>query len=175
MLPPETMLGLASDRSIAKYTDYFAIGCMLFELFNKGYFFHHYYYTQRAYQAIHAIAGMITHSKSDAKKLQELFIAFGTLKHNVIVPSIDINSNCAPKSIVNILNNILVSLTSFDFRNRNDDINFIHQKIEIMKIIISNHHMDKKRIEARKTRRLLREKKLRKKMDRLNKMLQSTI
>lgn len=36
---PEALCGLAGNRSIAPYTDYYALGCLLFELFNPDYFF----------------------------------------------------------------------------------------------------------------------------------------
>jgi hypothetical protein len=51
---PEARCGLAGYRQLAPYTDCYALGCLLFELFNRDFFYHALLAKNPRYEAIQA-------------------------------------------------------------------------------------------------------------------------
>lgn len=117
--PPESFCHFAGDREIAPYADVYAVGCLLFELFNADYFYHELHKVNPRYGMYIAAMESVTSAAADPQQRIELWKKFFP-KYSVGLQPVKIEGvfNSVPPGIGDILNRILLQLTHPDFRRR---------------------------------------------------------
>ena len=125
---PESYCGFAGDRAVAPYSDLYALGCMLYELFNPDQFLARLMNTT---QLSIVLAAMSADMRSNAPADRRTAWATNVrqLKHMVPTPEIDGSGSTVPFEIVQNLNNLFKRLVCFDFNERETDFNWIRQRV----------------------------------------------
>lgn len=165
---PEAVCKLAGNRILARFTDIYALGCLLFELFNPGYFFRALENANPRYKVrLAAMAGHLTSSPDQAIQVSEWESALAKLGSGVARVSIDGPGSDVPPAVAGVLNEILFALTSFDYRNRPRRLDWVRQKIWVAIKVLENEKAQRVRIEAARIRRARRAAKVAAKMARL--------
>ena len=127
---PEAIYGLAGNRKLAPYTDCYALGCMLFELFNRDYFFRALMAKNPRIDAIYSLMGMeLLPAKNDDEKLKAWKMALGKFSAGIEPVQIDCPGNTVPPGIVSLLNEVLRALTHVDFSNRPLNLEWVRIRI----------------------------------------------
>ncbi len=168
---PESFCGLAGHRSIAFYSDYYALGCMLFELFCKsllgyeikksGYFDH----------ICAAICQLMITAKNTDDKLVIWKKEIKRFKNAIIIPGISSQDHTAPKSIIDLLDAIIVKMCCFDYNDRVSNLEEIRRKTNNCIRILENHKYEQKQLEKKKEIRRLRALKVMEKEKRINEFM----
>lgn len=144
--PSEAHCGLSGNREIAPYSDVYALGCLLYELFNLDFFF-------RALHAqnaninlrLAAMSPMVAGQPED-KQVALWISALSKFGAGVTPIAIDGPGNYVPAGIASLLNDVLVRLTHFDFRRRPLNLDWVRGKIWTAMRILENDRMYKLRL-----------------------------
>lgn len=147
---PEAYCGFSGDRVIGKYTDFYALGALLFELFNTE-MFHTAHHEKQNFNLV--MAAMITDlivKTSLGDKLRAWKENCRMTKHMISYPKVEEGFSSAPKAITQELNNLINQLTQFDFYDRLADFNIIRQRINSMKNILQYRALEQRELERRK-------------------------
>lgn len=153
----EARLGLAGHRYLAPYTDIYALGCLLFELFNQDYFVRELYARNQRLDIVHAALAtqLAAAPKDDASQLRALKEGLGRLAKGVGKVTIDCPGHSAPPGIVPLLNDLLMRLTDINFANR-PTIEWCRRRIWAAIRVLQNDREYHRRLErtiANRTRR----------------------
>lgn len=155
---PEAICGLAGNRTLAPFTDYYALGCMLFELFNPDYFFHATRGCNRNFDfRLAAMAGELAGVSGRDREIEVWNGAVQRFGIGVSAVTVDGEGSCAPKGIAGILNEILAALTHIDYRKRKMPPNFLRRRIWTAIRVLGNEAEYKNRVRIVKERRERRE------------------
>jgi serine/threonine protein kinase len=152
--PSESFCGLAGNRDIAPYSDLYAIGCLLFELFNADYFFraliaHNSNIAVRISAMQHVIAA------EPPDKHVELWCG-ALCKFGVGIAPVPIDGagSNVPPGIAYLLNEILAALTHFDYRKRPIDLASVRQRVWVAIRLLQNQTAYERKLKlAREFRR----------------------
>jgi len=161
---PEACCGLARIRTLARYTDIYAIGCMFYELFNIDYFFYALRRDPAYMPTTAALAIELLDCKTDEDKRRAWCSGLTSLKRGVNTPTIMGTGSSVPLSIGSEMNSILRMLVDFDFRARCVDLEKVISRVDGALRIIQNTAWDTRR---RIEKKLRREKRLKKQEDRI--------
>lgn len=166
--PPESFAGFTGERKIAHLQDSYALGCLLFELFNKKYFG----YARDCETEFMKVAYSISSSLVSIPKMSEKYKAWDTMASMFhllkTLPPIDGPGSSLPLSITNIINRLYQQLAAFDFKNRQSDLSRSIRMIDSALLALQN--TKKQNIELRR-KKLLREQR-KKKIDEKQKRLE---
>ena len=169
--PPEAFVGFAGDRALGQLSDSYALGAMLFSLFNYREF-RHARSTETAFRKLlSAIAPILATSKSRDHRLQvwrDHMHRFRTLTDG---PSIDGSGNTLSMAVSQLIKEVYSQLIDFDFLRRTSDLSNIRTRVDSALRLLDNHK--KEEIELGR-RRLLRDRsqdKIRRKKERLDKYM----
>jgi serine/threonine protein kinase len=156
---PEAIGGLTDNRRVAKYTDMYALGCLLFELFNMDYYFVAVRRKNHAFDTvIAAIASKIT-GTTDIEREQDWCTAMTPLAGGFTPVSIAEPGSSVPPGVVAILDEILSSLTNFDYRRRAHTLASVRQRVwSALRVLTNEQEYQRKLTQARKLKQLRREK-----------------
>jgi serine/threonine protein kinase len=142
--PIETIVGLSFIKGLRRYNDFYALGCILYELFNSN---HHYPaliadsgYNNCVNNSEHLIASYFQKNGfgNQEQIQQEWSRIIRREKHKVNLPVINGVSSTVEKSVGFQLNILFQSLTSIDYRDRLINANRILLQIDIMLKILDN-------------------------------------
>ncbi len=150
---PEAHLGMSGIRDIILLDDIFALGCLLFELFNPDIF----WVRIKSSPWEHAMSamGIELAAATDETKMMEIWSAeFPKLSFSVSPPRIDGFGNSLPASIAPLINRAYLQMIQFDFRKRTTDLNRIVTIIDSAIKVIDNHRAEDI---ARKHKRILKQ------------------
>ena len=162
---PENIVGFAGSERDNK-NDIYSLGCLLYELFNSGYYYYAIREKNKKYEPVlGAIAIELWNCKDDREKVKIWDRAYRKYRHLLTPPPIDGVGSTAPKAIAKELNELLRMLVSFNFLEREDRFDLIDKKIISMIKIMKNNKMIRHRLETKRKWREAREKKLRKKIE----------
>ena len=152
---PESYCGLAGDCSLSHYTDIYALGCLLFEMFNMDFYYHVLNLDDDYKSGLGAIIVECMMLDNVTSK-KEVFLTFiKSYKVGMAVPDICQPGNTVPNSISDELNYLLKKLTAPDPADRIDDLNWVSRRIKTMiKIIDHNAYQQKRIMEKKKLREL---------------------
>jgi serine/threonine protein kinase len=159
---PEARCALAGNRILAPYSDVYALGCLLFELFNPSLFYYCRQTDNPTFDVI--LAAMHSHLTGASTELEQLraWRKALSLHASGISPSkIDGINSTVPPGIAPILNEVLESLTHIDYAKRRINLEFVRRKILSSIKILENQKAYDKNIERQKQERQRREDKLR--------------
>lgn len=117
--PPEAICFFAGDREIAPYADVYALGCLLYELFNMEHFFialrkvnsHYDMFLAAMYSKISAEPVLVRRIAVWDHEIQRMGKA-------IVTPPIDGVGSTVPDGVAFLLNRILAALVHPDFRRR---------------------------------------------------------
>lgn len=168
---PEALCGLAGHRLLAPSTDKYALGCLLFELFNKDYC----YYALRARNhyydpTLFAMGSFVQGSNNENEQLSKWKIAL--MKHsagfNPVV--IDGFGSDIPRGIAFILNEVTQGLTNVDFSKR-PKLEWVRKRIWTAIAVLQNNKLYQHKVKIEKEMRRRRKEKLAQKEIKLRKYL----
>lgn len=147
---PETFLGFAGEREIAKFTDIYALGCMLYELFNDSLFFQD-LVTTTSYQLVLTSLGYkISTYSTIEEKIKCYHKEIEQLSKMVVPPDIADRTSTVPASISNVIRHLFNGLMKFDFKNRMSNFEAIRSRIDIAIRILDNQDHQKRVIDRKK-------------------------
>lgn len=127
---PETIVGLAGHRKLAPFTDCYALGCMLYELFNRDLFYRALQVKNSQCHGIYALMGMeLKGITNEAEKLKVWKRALGKFSSGFEPVRIDAPGSSIPLGIASLLNEVLRSLTHIDFSNRPINLEWVRIRI----------------------------------------------
>lgn len=143
----EAFCGLAGNRSIARYTDYYALGCMLFELFNKDLFFMAQQTINPALQVRYAaIAHEVGSVADEAARLDKLHSSLSKFAPGVAPVPIDSSGSTCDAAIVPLINEILLRLTNIDYRARRVSLQWVRDRAHIAIRVLKNEKLYQMRL-----------------------------
>lgn len=117
--PPEAICFFAGDREIAPYADIYALGCLLYELFNMDYYFTALRKVNAHYDMF--LAAMYSKIGTEVDRKQRIAIwkqEIQKLGRSIVIPPIDAVGSSVPEGIAFLLSRILGDLVDPDFRRR---------------------------------------------------------
>ncbi|MEI6545287.1 MAG: hypothetical protein WCL60_17360 [Methylococcales bacterium] len=168
---PEALCGLAGHRILAPYTDRYALGCLLFELFNKDYCLRAIKNRNLHYDLyLSAMASYISGEKDEEKQLikWKLAIKKHAVGFNPIV--IDGAGSDIHRGIASLLNDITKELTNVDF-SRRTKLDLVRRKLCTAIHILKHERLCQHRVKIAKEKRAKRKKKLKEREIKLLKYL----
>lgn len=147
---PESRCGLAGVREIGTQCDMYALGCMLFELFNVNLF----YFSQLSNQNLEPVLTLMTmllHSESsEEKKIAKWKSESKKYKHVLQPAEIDQAGHSIPIAIVDILKKLHKEMTDFNFHERSKNLEYVVKRIDLAIRILENDKFEKHRIKLKK-------------------------
>lgn len=117
--PPEAICFFAGDREIAPYADVYALGCLLYELFNMDHLFNALRKVNAHYDLF--LAAMYTKISAGSDRALRIAIwkqEIQIMGKSIVTPPIDGVGSSVPEGIGFLLNRILADLVAPDFRRR---------------------------------------------------------
>ncbi len=168
---PESLCGLAGDRAIAKYTDYYSLGCLLYELFNMNMFGNEFRKSYDFDKICAALSYKMYKEKTLEKKEKVWSTEVKSFKHSIKIPNIDDTGSTAPKVISHMLQIIIDSLTAFDYNDRPFDLHKTRRLINSSIRVLQNEREAAKILQRKKERRIKKIEKLKEKESRLKQYL----
>jgi serine/threonine protein kinase len=156
---PEAIGGLTENRRVAKYTDMYALGCLLFELFNMD----HYYTAVRrknhAFDTVVAAIGSKIIGTTDVERDQSWCAAMTPLARGFTVVSIGEAGSSVPPGIASILDEVLGTLTNFDYRKRPKALAEVRRRVwSAMRALTNEHEYQRKLAQSRRIKQSRRDK-----------------
>jgi len=162
--PIEAFCGLAGVRRIGVYSDIYALGCMLHDLFNVDYYYIR-LFKDAGFQACWAacktrMMQVMQQRPEESVLLGEWSQILGMAKHQVTPPCIDGLGHSVPAALRDVLNRLLQMLTSLDYRQRLNNQDRILRQIDAGLRILTFETTEQKRREQRRQLRRQKEEKL---------------
>lgn len=164
---PEALSGLAGHRTLAPYNDVYAIGCLLFELFNKDYFYQAVRLHNAHYDITLAAMGSYLRAVIDpAKQMEGWRDAINRFSIGIAPVRIDGFGSNVPLGIAALLNELVTGLTHVNFSNR-PSLEWARRKTWTAIRVLQNQKEYEKRVSQAKEKKRRREEKIRKNEARL--------
>lgn len=155
--PAEAVCGFAGERKIARFTDIYALGCILFELFNRNYFYREILNLNPNYNSVLMVMSITARSgQTPAERLKAWENALRLHGHGVAPVSILASGHSVPASISTLLDDLVKTMTRFDFRQRLASLEYVRRRIQSAITVLRNERATRQRIEAAKARRSAR-------------------
>ena len=169
---PEAICGLAGHRRLAPYTDCYALGCLLFELFNRDLFYRALLAKNPRCHAIQAVMGTYLNGiTNEAEQFTAWKRALGKFSAGIEPVRIDGLASTVPPGVASLLNEVLRSLTHVDFSNRPIDLEWVRVRTWAAIKTLQNERLYQRRLALAREMRRRRIEKQRRKADALRKLL----
>lgn len=155
---PEQLVGMASNRDIGKLTDIYALGTLLYQLFNLRIFAH-----PRAtseFTQVISFLHMTMGGKSMDEKVQIWAEEVPKFKHQLEPPTIDCSGHSVPPSLIDILGDTQRRMTLFDYRERLSDLSFVVKRVDSAIRVLENIELDRHLSKQREIKKQQREQKV---------------
>ena len=164
---PEAICGLAGIRDLGPVSDTYALGCLLYELFNRDLFYQALRACNTNFDARLAAMGLsVPKSAPAARQLAEWKDSLAVLAVGVTCPQIDGLGTSTPSALGPLLNPLLSSLTHTDFRKR-PTLELVRRTIWSAITLLKNEQACRLRVSQMRARRQRRLAKLAAKEQRL--------
>lgn len=165
--PPEAICYFAGDREIAPFSDVYALGCLLYELFNLESFF----VAQRQVNANYDMFVAAMYTKIGAATTPDMRLEVWKTEVNkicksIVSPPIDGIGSSVPEGIASVLNPVVALLTHADFRQR-PKLEVVRRRIWAAIRALENEREYQFRLAQARDRRKKREEKVRRREARL--------
>lgn len=154
---PEAYCGLRSCRDIGHLTDIYALGALLYQMFNS-----HIFYDALSETTWHVCNYMtleLSKVTSDAQKLKIWRSELKKFHKCVYPPDIYSRGHCIPAAIIQPLSTLHKKMTMFDFDSRIQDLESVLRHIDICINILENNRLEEKRRLRRENKKTIRLKK----------------
>ena len=171
--PIETQFGLSYLREFALYSDCHALGCMLYELFNPGYFLAR-QCLDAGYQACYGncqshMLKINTRALTNEELKHEWRQIIQRNKHHVSIPEIPSTNPHVPNALVELLNNLISKLTKIDYKDRLTDFNTIVRHVDTARKVLIHEEIYQRRLAQKRRHRAKIVQKEKEKMQKLTK------
>lgn len=155
--PAEARCGFAGERKIARFTDIYALGCILFELFNRSYFYHELINLNPNYEAVLMVMSIAARSgRTPEDRLLAWQKALRIHGHGVASVSILASGHSVPANIATLLDELVRTMTRFDHRHRPASLEYIRRRIQSAIAVMRNERASRDRVKAAQANRALR-------------------
>ena len=168
---PETFVGFAGERSIAHLTDIYALGCLLYELFNKEIFDRPRSRDPDFNTALTLMNSAVNKHSNLDDKLKEWQDTMRLIKYNVEPPSFVGSSCVAPTSVQTPLNRAYSKMVQFDFNARPKNLVTVLKTIDSAIKVLRNDVKQKQILEKKREGRKKRLEKIQMREERLKQRL----
>lgn len=168
---PEALCGLAGNRAVAPKTDVYALGCMLFELFNKDFFFNTLVTRNPNYMVV--LTAMRTYIKagsSDDQQREDWHKALSKHGNSLVPVPVDGAGSDIPPGVAALVNEISFLLTDLDYRRR-PQLSWVHARLKSALAVLRNEKAYNDRVKRSKEVRARRIEKVKQREARLSQML----
>ena len=164
----EAMCGLAGNRQLAPFTDFYALGCLLFEMFNNDLFYSAQQGLNPSLQARYfAISQDVASITDEPAKLHRLHVGLDRLAPGIApVPIDSLGSSCDPATAP-LLNEVVRGLTHMDYRLRTTSLSWVRNRVEIAMVVLKNEREYQRRLRNAKELRRNRAARAKSRDDRL--------
>ena len=155
--PIETLFGLSYLRELALYADCYALGCMLFELFNDGFFLTR-QWQDTGYQACHGnctshMLKVNTSALTNEDLKNEWRQIIQRNKQHVSIPEIPSTNPYVPNALVGLLNELISKLTNIDYKDRLINFNKIIRYVDSAQKILNYEELYQRRLTQKRRHR----------------------
>lgn len=165
--PPEAFVGFSGTRELAHLADCYALGVLLFDLFNIREFRFARGNDTEFRRIVAAGASSIATEPNEDKKLNLWISHCKKFRHIPTSPVIASPGNSIPPSIAPITESIYRSLIDFDINNRTSELSEIRHRLDTALKVLNNHRLDAEILRRKRERRQKRQQKLIEKQQRL--------
>ena len=165
--PPEAFFGLSSDRTLGKLSDSYALGALLFNLFNSEPFFHVRRDKTHFRRVIMSLSPIMNDAKSSTGKRNAWRKHVGRFKALTMPPAIHGPGTTLPLSVSQVIGQAYLELASFDFFHRTSDLSIARNRIDTAIRILDHQRRELVVLQQRRIRRERRQEKIRQKQERL--------
>ena len=169
--PPEAFAGFAGDREFGHLADSYALGSLLFDLFNTREFIYVRENETKFNLLVNAVSSVLAGESSRAGKLRAWSEQVKKFRAISGPPEIKGPGHTIPASILPIIRDIYVKLAEFDFRNRLDDLQNALRRIDSALLALANGQKQTVELRRKRLLRQQRQEKARQKQERLNRYL----
>ncbi|NML43187.1 protein kinase [Ramlibacter sp. G-1-2-2] len=168
---PESQCGLAGNRRVAPRTDVYALGCMLFELFNKDSYFNALLTKNPGYPAmLLAMRTGVRPTTSDRQQEDDWIRTLAALGNSLVPVAVNGAGSDIPPGIAGLVNEILFALTNIDYRRR-PQLQWIHARLRSALAVLANEKACRRRIKQAQDARANRIEKIKRRENRLRQSL----
>ncbi len=169
--PLEASMGMAGHRQLGYAADYYALGCLLYELFNPNYYYSDLlanmgYASCRSACERHMHTVLRRTSNPDTVLMEWHWIIERT-KTQVTVPILERTTSLGSASMLGLLNTLVRELTALDYRERLTDDGRVLRLIDSTARVLSNNAADSMAKARRQRRREIRIEKAKRNEERL--------
>lgn len=169
---PEAICGLAGNRKIAPFNDHYAIGCLLFELFNPDLFYRAIRNTNVGFDMrLGVMRTELLNKTDDESQVQAWHAALEKLGGGTNPVRIDGVGSSVPSGVASTLNELLGTLTNIDYRKRSVNSSWARLKLLSAIKALENEALYQKKLSLARERRKRREQAAAAKADRLARYL----
>lgn len=164
---PEALIGLASHRKLGKLTDIYALGGLLYQMFNRELFGRARAKNLHFETALSFIAAKMAPLRADDEKIRVWANETPQFKYVLEPPKIESPGNNVPMSVVTIISKIHREMTLFDYRDRTQDLQSVIPRIDSAINVLKNHRLDQAKLERKRKLRKFHIEKLRRREQKL--------
>ncbi|MCY4531400.1 MAG: protein kinase, partial [Gammaproteobacteria bacterium] len=155
--PIEARVGLSGIREVAIYSDIYALGCILHDLFNIEYFtvrlFNDAGYVNCLGKCSSHISKINLREVSDEVIIKEFERILNLTRNQVVLPGIDSADTSVPNAARDQLSRLLHKLTNIDYKHREHNLQEILKMIDSATRSIQNELMDRRKLDQRRKKR----------------------
>jgi serine/threonine protein kinase len=150
---PEALAGLSGNHHLGVATDQFALGCLLFELFNRQYCARARLVANPGYDyTIYAMSLGIHAAASHADQLRSWDAQLPTYTSGITPVDVAATGSLVPPAIAPLVRQIVASLTHFDYRQRMS-LEVARQRVWSAIRVLTREALYQRRLEEFRTRR----------------------
>lgn len=172
---PESKCGLAGDRDLGRLSDYYALGCMLFELFSQSRHGYIVYHNESFAAVITALSQKMMREKTHSRRREVWKVMLSRFSQARLMPSMHHPSVSVSPAVIDLLERILLELTAFDYASRCYDLRSVRRLTMSAIKVLSNEKIAKTRLARKRKIRQARQKRAVEKDKRLAAMPKQTI
>lgn len=169
--PPEAFVGFAGERELGKLSDSYALGAILFNLFNYREFRHARKKETRFDQLLAAIAPKIAYGNSKEEKLEVWSDHMHRFRNLSCAPAIDAPGTTLSLAVSGLIKDVYSQLIDFDFLRRTSDLSSIRRRVDSALKLLENHRKEEIELRRRRLLRKRRQEKVRRRKERLEKYI----
>jgi serine/threonine protein kinase len=169
---PEARCGLAGVRRIAPHDDVYALGCLLYELFNPGIFARELFTRNpRLQPMLVAISALVPGAATDEDRVKSWTDGLNKFAHGIVPVKIDGAGSSLPRGLARPMNELLEQMTHVDFRRRPINLEVVRQRLGSAIRAVENQAEYERRLALARDRRRRRNERAREKAERLERYL----
>ena len=170
---PEAFLGFAGDRALGHLNDIYALGSLLYQLFNKESFADVREMNTHFVMVIAALRSKLSGLSKRDEMMRQWKIELSHLRHLVGPPPLLGPGHTIPPSIIRLLNDIYLKMVEFDFTKRTNNLMQVRSRVDSALKVLTNHLADQKDLERKRAIRERKKEKIARKEARLDAILNS--